>query len=286
MDSDTRATLESLPTVNVELNGQAAALLVQADGRSRDRAADGGAVARARHARTGGRGQGEGSAPGRLRPQDGTVRRHGRLARRNQGGSSDRPGPPPLPPDRPRQDQAEPAQVHLAGRDDRPARARTWSRSRCRRSTSRTSASAASSTAASARATATSATPLGRATAARTAGQGRRAAGRAHARGRGVASRSWPQILGEELQLPRIEPQGQAARSSRRRTSYTGIRRAGPESLRHFKRTFRAGAASARSRSGTYDPERPAHRPDPRGPALPLLARRRRCRSRTPSSST
>jgi hypothetical protein len=29
MDSDTRATLESLPTVNVEVNGQAAALLVK-----------------------------------------------------------------------------------------------------------------------------------------------------------------------------------------------------------------------------------------------------------------
>jgi len=29
MDSDTRATLESLPAVNVEVNGQAAALLVK-----------------------------------------------------------------------------------------------------------------------------------------------------------------------------------------------------------------------------------------------------------------
>ena len=29
MDSDTRATLESLPTVNVEVNGQAAALLIK-----------------------------------------------------------------------------------------------------------------------------------------------------------------------------------------------------------------------------------------------------------------
>ena len=46
------------------------------------------------------------------------------------------------------------------------------------------------------------------------------------------------QILGEELQLPRIEPRGQA-RVVAHKDKYTGIRRVGPESLRHFKRTFR-----------------------------------------------
>ena len=69
MDSDTRATLESLPTVNVEVNGQAAALLVKLMGDFSARAADGGADACARHAGTGGGGQGEGTAAGRLRPE-------------------------------------------------------------------------------------------------------------------------------------------------------------------------------------------------------------------------
>ncbi len=45
-------------------------------------------------------------------------------------------------------------------------------------------------------------------------------------------------ILGEELALPRIQPKGQRTLASEV-SRYTGIRRVGPESLRHFKRTFR-----------------------------------------------
>ncbi len=45
-------------------------------------------------------------------------------------------------------------------------------------------------------------------------------------------------ILGEELALPRIEPKGKKNINSTR-DRYTGIRQAGPESLRHFKRTFK-----------------------------------------------
>lgn len=63
------------------------------------------------------------------------------------------------------------------------------------------------------------------------------------------------QILGEELQLPRIEPRGQA-RVVANRDKYTGIRRVGPESLRHFKRTFRE-ALKRQVSSGIYNPERP-----------------------------
>src|SRR5207237_6748737 len=37
---------------------------------------------------------------------------------------------------------------------------------------------------------------------------------------------------------------------------YTGIRQAGPESLRHFKRTFKR-AMKRQIASNTYDPERP-----------------------------
>lgn len=63
------------------------------------------------------------------------------------------------------------------------------------------------------------------------------------------------QILGEELQLPRIEPRGQA-RVVADKDKYTGIRRVGPESLRHFKRTFRE-ALKRQVSSGIYNPERP-----------------------------
>lgn len=45
-------------------------------------------------------------------------------------------------------------------------------------------------------------------------------------------------ILGEELQLPRIEPKGEE-RITDERLRYRGIRSSGPESLRHLKRTFK-----------------------------------------------
>jgi sporulation protein YhbH len=63
------------------------------------------------------------------------------------------------------------------------------------------------------------------------------------------------QILGEELELPRIEPRGKSnitATSGR----YTGIRRVGPESLRHFKRTFREALKRELS-AGIYNPDDP-----------------------------
>ena len=62
-------------------------------------------------------------------------------------------------------------------------------------------------------------------------------------------------ILGEELELPNIEPRGKRnIRTAAGR--YTGISRTGPNSLRHFKRTFRE-ALKRQIASGTYDPERP-----------------------------
>ena len=63
------------------------------------------------------------------------------------------------------------------------------------------------------------------------------------------------QILGEELELPNIEPRGQSLVSAER-TRFTGIRNVGPESLRHFKRTYRE-ALRRQIASGTYDPENP-----------------------------
>ncbi|MFN4261754.1 MAG: DUF444 family protein [Gemmataceae bacterium] len=63
------------------------------------------------------------------------------------------------------------------------------------------------------------------------------------------------EILGEELSLPRIQPRGKKNIQSTR-DRYTGIRQAGPESLRHFKRTFKR-ALKRQITAGNYDPERP-----------------------------
>ena len=62
-------------------------------------------------------------------------------------------------------------------------------------------------------------------------------------------------ILGEELALPRIEPRG-AESLTTPRNRYTGIRQAGPESLRHFKRTYKR-ALKRQIASGIYDPHNP-----------------------------
>ncbi len=58
-------------------------------------------------------------------------------------------------------------------------------------------------------------------------------------------------ILGDELELPRIEPKGKA-NITQEKAKYTSIRRAGPESLRHFKRTYME-ALRRQISSSTYD---------------------------------
>ncbi len=63
------------------------------------------------------------------------------------------------------------------------------------------------------------------------------------------------QILGEELHLPRIEPKGKQ-RIIARKDRYTGIRQTGPESLRHFRRTFKQ-ALKRQIATGTYNPRAP-----------------------------
>lgn len=63
------------------------------------------------------------------------------------------------------------------------------------------------------------------------------------------------QMLGEVLQLPKIQPKG-AERIVAQKTKFTGIHRVGPESLRHFKRTYRE-ALRRQITTGTYDPKNP-----------------------------
>lgn len=62
-------------------------------------------------------------------------------------------------------------------------------------------------------------------------------------------------ILGEELELPRIEPKGKKNVEGGK-VRYTGIRRVGPESLRSFKRTYRA-ALKRQMAAGLYNPKQP-----------------------------
>ena len=62
-------------------------------------------------------------------------------------------------------------------------------------------------------------------------------------------------ILGEELQLPAIENKGKKNILAQK-DRYTGIAMAGPESLRHFKRTYRE-ALKRQIASGTYSPFNP-----------------------------
>lgn len=63
------------------------------------------------------------------------------------------------------------------------------------------------------------------------------------------------QMLGEELKLPNILPKG-ARDITTKSHKYTGIRQIGPQSLRHFKRTYRE-ALKRQIAAGIYDPKNP-----------------------------
>ncbi len=63
------------------------------------------------------------------------------------------------------------------------------------------------------------------------------------------------QILGEELELPRIQPKGKRNVHGEV-TRYRGLRRVGPESLRHFRRTYRQ-ALKRQLITGTYNQDDP-----------------------------
>lgn len=63
------------------------------------------------------------------------------------------------------------------------------------------------------------------------------------------------QMLGEELELPRIEPKGTANIESEK-SKYNSIRQTGPESLKHFKKTY-LRAMKRQISTGTYVPDEP-----------------------------
>jgi uncharacterized sporulation protein YeaH/YhbH (DUF444 family) len=62
-------------------------------------------------------------------------------------------------------------------------------------------------------------------------------------------------ILGEELELPNIEPKGKKSLESSS-DKYNSIGTIGPDSLRHFKRSYRE-ALKREISSGSYDPKNP-----------------------------
>ena len=68
-------------------------------------------------------------------------------------------------------------------------------------------------------------------------------------------------ILGEELQLPDIEDKGKS-KIINQKDRYTGVRRVGPESLRHFRRTYRE-ALKRQIAMGNYAADRPMIVPIP-----------------------
>lgn len=63
------------------------------------------------------------------------------------------------------------------------------------------------------------------------------------------------EILGDELELPRIEPKGKET-ISEEKARYNSIRKTGPESLRHFKRTY-VQALRRQIAANSYNPTRP-----------------------------
>jgi len=68
-------------------------------------------------------------------------------------------------------------------------------------------------------------------------------------------------ILGEELELPDIRDKGKS-KIINEKDRYTGVRRVGPESLRHFRRTYRE-ALKRQISMGAYAKDRPLIVPIP-----------------------
>ena len=70
-----------------------------------------------------------------------------------------------------------------------------------------------------------------------------------------VSFQELAELLGEELELPKIEPKGQEQMDSKA-LKYTGVAPSGPQSLKHFKRTFKR-TLRRQIMSGSYNPENP-----------------------------
>jgi uncharacterized protein len=63
------------------------------------------------------------------------------------------------------------------------------------------------------------------------------------------------EILGEELELPKIQPKGSKTVQSKVE-KYTGLSNVGPDALKHFRKSYKE-ALKRQIASGTYDPDNP-----------------------------
>jgi len=70
-----------------------------------------------------------------------------------------------------------------------------------------------------------------------------------------VSLQELAEMLGQELELPRIQPKGSGVIQSQRQ-KYTGIHNVGPDSLRHVKRTYKE-ALKRQIMEGVYNPSDP-----------------------------
>ena len=70
-----------------------------------------------------------------------------------------------------------------------------------------------------------------------------------------ISKEEFAQMLGEELELPRIKPKG-SNKIQTEKDRYSGISTVGPESLRHFKRTYKE-ALKRQITGGEYNPQNP-----------------------------
>ncbi|MEZ6066550.1 MAG: DUF444 family protein [Planctomycetaceae bacterium] len=77
----------------------------------------------------------------------------------------------------------------------------------------------------------------------------------AHIREVEITIEELAEMLGQELELPNIVPKGQDSIRSRK-DKYSTISRVGPDSLRHFKRTYKQ-ALKRQIASGNYNPANP-----------------------------
>ncbi len=64
------------------------------------------------------------------------------------------------------------------------------------------------------------------------------------------------EIMGEELELPRIEPRG-SKQIQAKKDRYTRVSSVGPDALRHFKRTYKQ-ALRRQIAAGSYNPAKPS----------------------------
>src|SRR5258708_23586268 len=77
-----------------------------------------------------------------------------------------------------------------------------------------------------------------------------------HVREVEVSLEELAEMLGQELELPRVEPKGKSTISTSK-DKYSSIRRTGPESLRHMKRTYKR-APRPLIAADDYHPAKPA----------------------------